>query len=139
MASSRTFLALGVKGISPNVRMLVPGKVPFDFELDLFRREPHLLEDGDGDPVFFAEDAEEEVFGPQVVVLVALGLFAGQDDDLASPVGKLLEHAAPAFVLGGRPQTPSMKPAALSKCNDTFALPKVSSAGRSGALTSEGE
>ena len=87
--------------------MLVPGKVPFDFELDLFRREPHLLEDGDGDPVFFAEDAEEEVFGPQVVVLVALGLFAGQDDDLASPVGKLLEHARLlSFWVGGRKRLP---------------------------------
>src|SRR5437899_711453 len=67
-------------------------QVPLDFETDLLCGEPHLLQDHQGYPVGLAQDGQDEVLGAQIVVLVPLGLFACQDDDLSALVGEPFKH-----------------------------------------------
>src|SRR5437016_7702146 len=54
-------------------------QITFDLKAYLLGGEPHLLNDHKGDPIAFPEDSENQMFRPQVVILVAFGLFPGQD------------------------------------------------------------
>ena len=59
----------------------------FDVHLEVF-------EDTGGDAVTFAEEAEEDVLGPDVAVIERFGLFAGEGEDLFDPgsVGDVAHH-----------------------------------------------
>src|SRR5438309_1848132 len=67
-------------------------QVSLDFETDLLGGEPHLLQDHQRDPVGLAKDGQDQVLGAEIVVLVPLGLFARQDDDLSALVGEPFKH-----------------------------------------------
>ena len=67
-------------------------EITFDFKSDLLRGQPHLLNDHEGDPVALPEDGENQMFRPQVVILVAFGLFPGQDDDFPAFIRESFEH-----------------------------------------------
>ena len=53
---------------------------------------PRRLERLGGDALALVDEAEQDVLGADVVVVEHPGLFLGQDDDPASPVGEPLEH-----------------------------------------------
>src|SRR5207245_2111384 len=67
-------------------------QVSLDIETDLRGGEPHLLQDHQRDPVGLAKDGQDQVLGAEIVVLVPLGLFARQDDDLSALVGEPFKH-----------------------------------------------
>src|SRR5262249_30074729 len=52
------------------------------------------LEHAGGEPFLLAQQAEQDVFRPDVVVLERTGLVLGQNDDLARPLGEPFEHRA---------------------------------------------
>ena len=63
------------------------------------------LEHARGETFLFAEEAEENVLGTDVVVLEGAGLVLREDDDLASPFCESLEHPCrPSFqpITGGK-------------------------------------
>ena len=68
------------------------GQVPFDLKPNLLRGETHLLDDHEGDPVRLTEDSQDQVFGPQIIVLVTLSLLPRQDDDLSTLIRESFEH-----------------------------------------------
>jgi hypothetical protein len=45
-------------------------------------------------PGAFLDQPEQDVLGPDVLVVEALGFLVGQGHDLAGPIGESLEHAA---------------------------------------------
>ena len=65
---------------------------PDDLRPDLLHRDFKPLEDPCRETFLFAQQAEEDVLGPDVVVLEGTRLFLGQDDDLARPLGEPLEQ-----------------------------------------------
>ena len=62
-----------------------------DRRADLVQLDAHVLENLGGDAVAFADQAEEQVLGADVVVVEALGLFLRERQDLARPFGELVE------------------------------------------------
>ena len=66
-----------------------------DDELDggahLGQLDVHVLEHARGHTLPFAHEAEQEVLGPDVVVVEALGLILSEGEDLACAVGELVE------------------------------------------------
>ncbi len=69
-------------------------EIPLDFESNLLGGEPHFLEDHQRNPIRLAKDGQHQVLGAQVIVLMALGFFTCQDDDLATLVREPFEHPA---------------------------------------------
>ena len=74
------------------------GQVPLDFQSDLLGRESHLFQNHQGDAVGFAKDGQDEMLGPEVVVLMTLGLLSREDDDLPTLVRESFEHPASLLV-----------------------------------------
>ena len=66
-----------------------------DDELDrgphLRELDVHVLEHARRDALTLAHQAEQQVLGPDVVVVEALGLILGKGEDLSRPVGELVE------------------------------------------------
>ena len=58
---------------------------------DLGQLDVHVLEDPRGDALALADEAEQQVLGPDVVVVEALGLVLGERQDLARSVRELVE------------------------------------------------
>ena len=71
---------------------------PDDLRPDLLHRDLKPLEDPCRETFFFAQQAEEDVLGPDVIVLEGTRLFLGQDDDLARPLGEPLKQRDLLFV-----------------------------------------
>ena len=73
----------------------------FDGGPDLGELDVHVLEHARGDALALANEAEEQVLGTDVVVVEALGLILREGEDLARPVGELVEsvHGSPALVV----------------------------------------
>ena len=73
----------------------------FDGGADLGELDVHVLEHARGDALALANEAEEQVLGTDVVVVEALGLILREGEDLARPVGELVEsvHGSPALVV----------------------------------------
>ena len=75
------------------------GQIPLDLQTDLLGGEPHLFQDHQGNPIGLTENGQDEMLGSEIVVLMTLGLFPREDDDLATFVRESFEH--PASLLGG--------------------------------------
>src|SRR5665648_31962 len=73
-------------------------------------RDFQAVEDAGSHAFFLAQQAQQEVFGPDVVVLERPGFFLGEDHDLPGAFGESFEH----------PATPSGNGAA-SSCRGTVA------------------
>ena len=58
---------------------------------DLGQLDVHVLEHARGDALALADEAEQQVLGADVVVVEALRLVLGERQDLARPVGELVE------------------------------------------------
>ena len=63
----------------------------FDRRADLGQLHVHVLEDARSDTLPFTHEAEQKVFGADVVVIEALCLVLSEREDLASAVGELVE------------------------------------------------
>ncbi len=61
-------------------------RLPHLGELDV-----HVLQDARGDPLALADESEQQMLGPDVVVVEALRFILGQGQDLACPIGELVE------------------------------------------------
>ena len=99
MDSSSTFLARGVNGISPMLTgpmgAVTESSTAFWIRSKSMFRPP---QDVGGHALALADDAQQQMFGADVVVLQASGLVAGQEQDLADSLGKAVVHAvAPPF------------------------------------------
>ena len=80
-----TFLARGVWGSLPIVTMSGPGLDDLlDLDADLPQVDVEVLQDVGGDAAPLLDQAEQDVFGADVLVVEALGLLVGQ---LPSPCG----------------------------------------------------
>ncbi len=64
-----------------------------DLRADLFDRDVERLEDARGETFLFAQQAEQDVLGADVVVLERPRLVLREHDDLASPFGESFEHS----------------------------------------------
>jgi len=69
-------------------------KIALDLETNLLGGEAHFFEDHQRNPIRLAKDGQHQVLGAQVIVLMALGFFTCQDDDLATLVREPFEHPA---------------------------------------------
>ena len=74
---------------------------PRDLRPYFLHGDVQRLEDARGEPLLFAEEAEQDVLSADVVVLEGAGLVLSEDDDLSSPFSESLEHVSfdPPFVL----------------------------------------
>ena len=59
---------------------------------DTLQRDAEGLEGLGGDALTLVDQAQEDVLGTDVVVVEHPGLFLGQDDHAAGPVGEPFEH-----------------------------------------------
>ena len=53
-----------------------PRQITLDFEPNLLRGQPHLLNDHECDAVRFAENGEDQVLRSQIIILVTFSLFS---------------------------------------------------------------
>ena len=67
---------------------------PHDLRADALDRDVERLEHARGKTFLLAEEPEQDVLGPDVVVLEDASLFLGEDDHLAGPLCEALEHRA---------------------------------------------
>ena len=65
----------------------------YDLLADAVAGEAEARQDLAADRLGLAEQAEQDVLGPDVVVVQQPRLFLGQDDDVARSVSESLEHA----------------------------------------------
>ena len=65
-----------------------------DLRAHLLDGDVEALEHAGGETLFFAEQAEQDVLGADVVVLEGAGLVLGQHDHLSGSLGEAFEHAA---------------------------------------------
>ena len=74
---------------------------PRDLRPYFLHGDVQRLENARGEPLLFAEEAEQDVLSADVVVLEGAGLVLSEDDDLSSPFRESLEHVSfdPPFVL----------------------------------------
>jgi hypothetical protein len=75
-------------------RDLATGLYPQDLGADLVERDIQRVEDARCDALLLAEQAEQEVLRPDVVVTEAAGLLLREDDSLARALSEALEHAS---------------------------------------------
>jgi hypothetical protein len=59
-----------------------------DLAADRFETDPHALEGTGGDALTFVDEAKEDVFSADVVVVEEPSLFLSEDDDPSGPIGK---------------------------------------------------
>src|SRR5258707_7988519 len=57
---------------------------------DLIQLNAEVAQYFGGDPFSFTHKAEQEVFGANIIVLEALGLFLSETQDLPGPLGELI-------------------------------------------------
>ena len=92
-----TFLARGVWGSLPMVTMSGPGLDDLlDLQADLAQVDVEVFQDIGGDARPFLDQAQEDVFGADVLVVEALRLLIGELHHLASSVGKAFIHFQPS-------------------------------------------
>ena len=64
-----------------------------DLEADLAQVDVEVLQDVGGDAAALLDQAEQDVFGADVLVVEALGLLVGQLHHLAGTIGEAFIHA----------------------------------------------
>ena len=64
----------------------------FHLHADGFEIETEFVEDIDGDALAEFDQAEQDVFGADVVVVETIRLFAGEGEDLLGAWGKVIHH-----------------------------------------------
>ena len=65
-----------------------------DLRAHLFHGDVELLEDAGGEALLLAQEPEQDVLRPDVVVLQGACFVLGEDDDLPGPFCEALEHGA---------------------------------------------
>jgi hypothetical protein len=70
---------------------------PGNLGADLLDRDVERLEHPGGETLLLAQEAEQDVLSPDVVVLQGSRLVLGKDDDLAGSLGKALEQRSPSI------------------------------------------
>ena len=68
---------------------------PHDLGADALDGDVEGLEDAGGEALLLAQESEQDVLGPDVVVLEGPRLLLGEDDDLTGPLCESLEHWLP--------------------------------------------
>ena len=81
--------------------------------LDLVEVDPETLQGLRGDSFALTNDAEQEMLGPDVVVLHPAGLVAGQEEHLANPFREAVVHHS-SFLSSARPSCSRTKRARAS-------------------------
>ena len=95
MEYSMTFLARGVWGSLPIVTMSGPDWTIFSTSRRILRRSmSRFLRTLAATPGAFLDQAEEDVFGADVLVVEALGLLVGQLHHLAGAVREAFIHSS---------------------------------------------
>ena len=61
-----------------------------DFHPHGFEIEPHLLEDVDGHALPQLDQAEQQMLGPDVIMIEAVGFFSSERQDLLGARGKII-------------------------------------------------
>ena len=77
--------------MTPRCRLALADDL-LDLPADTLERDPEARERLAGDAVVLPNQAEQQVLGPDVVVVQHPRLFLGQDDGAAGSVGEALEH-----------------------------------------------
>ena len=79
-----------------------------DLRPDRFERDAERLERLCRDALTLVDQAQQDVLGPDVVVVQHAGLFLRQHDDATGPIGKPLKHdcSSLAMALGDRCRSP---------------------------------
>ena len=77
---------------------------------DLVQLDVHVLEHARRDALALAHEAEQQVLGPDVVVVEALGLILGKGEDLARPLGELVESVHVVVSRGSAGRHPRSPP-----------------------------
>ena len=85
---------LGARGIGK----IGPGRLAgfplldrlFDLLLNLVELDAEILQNGRGDALTLADQAEQDVLGPHVLVVEACGLLARHREDLPHPLGEVV-------------------------------------------------
>ena len=81
-----------MNGICPLVTSSPWPTIARDLGAHLLEGDAERLEHARGKTFLFAQQAEQEMLGADVVVLERPGLILGQNHDLASSLGEPLEH-----------------------------------------------
>ena len=79
-------------------------------EAHLAQVDVQVLQHVRADARAFLHQAEQDVLGPDVLVVEPLGLLVGQGHDLAGPIGESFEHAEPPWTNAVRVAGPSSRP-----------------------------
>ena len=93
-----TFLARGVRPISPTHRPIAAPDDELDRAADLGQLDAQVLEHACGHAVALADEPEQQVLGADVVVVEALRFFLRERQDLACPLSELVESIHPRRV-----------------------------------------
>ena len=80
---------------------------PHDLGADALDGDVEALEDAGRQALLLAEQAEQDVLGPDVVVLERSRLLLGEDDDLAGALCESLEHGAVESFFYGVAENPT--------------------------------
>jgi len=76
----------------PGRRLLAPPDDLLDLLPDRIMADPQRLQRPGSDALALADQGEQEVLGPDVIVVQPPGFFLRQDYHAPRPVGKSLEH-----------------------------------------------
>src|ERR1700738_5336248 len=79
-----------VGNIADHFRFRTRPDLLLDFHSHGFEIEPHLLEDGDGHALPQLDQAEQQMLGPDVIMIEAIGFFSSESQDLLGPRGKIV-------------------------------------------------
>src|SRR5262245_30757276 len=69
-------------------------EVALNFLLELLEIDTQLLQDGDGDAATVLQYSQQDMLGPEILMMIALGLFPRQDNDPSRSLRESLEHAS---------------------------------------------
>ena len=79
-----------VGNVAHHLRLRPGANLLLDFHPHRFEIETHLLEDVDGNALAKLDQAEQQMLGPDVVVIEAVGFFSSESQDLLGPRGKII-------------------------------------------------
>ena len=81
-----------VGNVADHLRLRAGADLLLDLHADGLEVEPHLLEDIDGDALAELDQPEQQVLGAHVVVVEAVGFFAGECQDLLRAWCEVVHH-----------------------------------------------
>ena len=81
-----------VGNVADHLRFRAGADLLLDFHPNRFEVEPHLLQNVDGDALPELDQPEQEMLGPDVIMIEAIRFFAGEREDLLRPRCKIIHY-----------------------------------------------